>query len=127
MDFIHNTFITNHFEAAAMILFGIGIVTLLVHRNLIKKIIGLGIMDASIFLFLVSQGYISDRRATIVPAEGPIYYERFINPLPGALVITGIVVSVSLTAFALALTLRLYKKYGTLDINEIYLMRGGEE
>jgi multicomponent Na+:H+ antiporter subunit C len=119
--------INNHFEAAAMILFGIGIVTMLVHRNLIKKIIGLGVMDAAIFLFLVSQGYIAGRRAPIVSADEVINFENYINPLPGALVITGIVVAVSLTAFALALTLRLYKKYGTLDINEIYLMRGGEE
>jgi len=118
--------ITNHFGTAAMILFGIGIVTLLVHRNLIKKIIGLGIMDAAIFLFLVAQGFVSGRVAPIV-AEGHYSMEFFINPLPSALVITGIVVSVSLTAVALALTLRLYKKYGTLDINEIYLMRGGEE
>ena len=123
---IFNTFITNHFEAAAMILFGIGIVTLLVHKNLIKKVIGLGVMDAAIFLFLISQGFISGRTAPII-ADGVTEVYYYINPLPGALVITGIVVSVSLTAFALALTLRLYKKYGTLDINEIYLMRGGEE
>ena len=42
----------------------------------------------------------------------------YVNPVPAGLVLTGIVVSVSVTAFALALTLRLYEHYGTLNIDE---------
>jgi len=119
--------ITNHFEATAMILFGIGFVTLLLQKNLIKKIIGLNIMDTAVFLFLAAKGYISGRAAPIV-VDGVVLMEYYVNPLPSALVMTGIVVAVSITAFALALSLKLYKKYGTLDMDKIYLMsRGGKE
>lgn len=113
--------IANHFEATAMILFGIGFVTLLLQKNLIKKIIGLNIMDTAIFLFLTAKGYITGRSAPIV-VDGIIIYDYYVNPLPSALVMTGIVVAVSITAFALALSLKLYKIYGTLDMDKIYLM-----
>lgn len=117
--------IANHFEATAMVLFGIGFVTLLVQKNLIKKIIGLNIMDSAIFLFLASKGYITGRAAPII-TDGVISAEYYINPLPSALVLTGIVVAVSITAFALALSLKLYKLYGTLDMDKISIMsRGG--
>lgn len=110
-----------------MILFGIGFVTLLLQKNLIKKIIGLNIMDTAVFLFLAAKGYISGRAAPIV-VDGVVLMEYYVNPLPSALVMTGIVVAVSITAFALALSLKLYKKYGTLDMDKIYLMsRGGKE
>ena len=116
--------ITNHFEATAMILFGIGFVTLLLQKNLIKKIIGLNIMDTAIFLFLAAKGYIAGRSSPIV-VDGIVQMEYYVNPLPSALVMTGIVVAVSITAFALALSLKLYKKYGTLDMDKIYLMSSG--
>jgi multicomponent Na+:H+ antiporter subunit C len=113
--------ITNHFEATAMILFGIGFVTLLLQKNLIKKIIGLNIMDTAIFLFLASKGYIFGRAAPIVQ-DGIVIENYYVNPLPSALVMTGIVVAVSITAFALALSLKLYKKFGTLDMDKISMM-----
>ena len=45
--------------------------------------------------------------------------EQYINPIPAGLVLTGIVVSVSVTAVMLSLTIRLYRRYHTLDIDEI--------
>ena len=105
----------NYEEAVAVILFGIGFVTLLFHRHLIKKIIGMNIMDTGIFLFLASMGYVKGGAA-------PIYTENaasYVNPVPAGLVLTGIVVSVSVTAIMLALTVRLYRRYHTLDIDEI--------
>ena len=119
--------ITNHFELAAMILFGIGFVTMLMQKNLIKKIIGLNIMDTAIFLFLASKGYITGRAAPII-VDGITAAEHYVNPTPSALVLTGIVVAVSITAFALAITLKLYKQYGTLDMDEIFIRaRGGNK
>jgi len=117
---------TNHFEVTAMILFGIGLTTLLVQKNLIKKIIGLNIMDAAVFLYLASKGYIIGRAAPIIK-EGMYDAGYYIIPTPSALVLTGIVVAVSITAFALAITVKLYKHYGTLDLDEIFLLaRGGK-
>ena len=104
----------NHYETAAVILFGIGFLNLLLQNNLVKKVIGVGIMDSSVYLFLASQGYIEGRLAPILVGEAD-----YINPIPAGLVLTGIVVSVSVTAFSLALIQRLYQKYKTVNFDEI--------
>lgn len=112
---------TNYEEMVAMVLFGIGFTTLLLHRNMIKKIIGFSIMDSSMFLFLAAKGFVFGRVAPIV-VDGVQDMEAYINPIPAGLVLTGIVVSVSVTALMLALTVRLYRRYHTLDIDEITAM-----
>lgn len=110
--------LANFGEAVAMILFGIGFANLLFQKNLIKKIIGLNVMDTAVYLFLAEKGYISGRIAPIV-VDGVQEVEMYINPIPSGLVLTGIVVSVSVTALMLSLTVRLYKKYHTMDLDEI--------
>ena len=109
---------TNYGETVAMILFGIGFGNLLLQPNLIKKIIGLNIMDTAIYLFLAEKGYIAGRIAPIV-TDGVQDMEAYINPIPSGLVLTGIVVSVSVSALMLSLTIRLYRRYHTLDLDEI--------
>ncbi len=116
-DFLQNL-LTNYYETAAVILFGIGFTTLLMHRNLIKKIVGLNFMDSAVYLFLASKGYIAGRLAPII-TDGDSDPSKYVNPIPTGLVLTGIVVSVSVTAFLLALTCRLYDRFHTLDIDEI--------
>ena len=119
--------LANYLEAGAIILFGIGFTMLLFHRNLFKKLIGMNIMDTSVYLFLASMGYITGRTAPIGDGTPPSA-ENIINPVPAGLVLTGIVVSVSVTALMLALTIRLYRRYGTLDIDQIVtLARKGDE
>ena len=113
--------LTNYYETTAMIVFGIGFATLLLNRNIIKKIIGFNFMDTGIFLFLAAKGYITGRIAPIVIST-PIELETYINPIPSGLVLTGIVVSVSISAFFCALAVRLYRAYGTLDLEEIVSM-----
>lgn len=108
----------NYEEAIAMILFGIGFSNLLLQQNLIKKIIGLNIMDTAMYLFLALKGYISVRKAPIV-VNGVQKVTAYINPIPAGLVLTGIVVSVSVTALMLSLTIRLYRRYHTLNLDEI--------
>lgn len=118
--------LSHYYDIAAVILFGIGFFTLLLNRNLIKKIIGLNIMDTSIFLFLTAKGYIFGRVAPIVQ-DGITDAGAYINPVPSGLVLTGIVVSVSVSAFSLALVLRLYKKYKTIYLDEILVLAKKEE
>ena len=110
----------NYEETAAIILFCIGFSTMMLHKNLIKKIIGMDMMDAAVFLFLASQGYIEGRVAPIV-VNGVQSVEAYINPIPAGLVLTGIVVSVSVTALMLALAVRIYYRYHTLNLDEISL------
>lgn len=115
--------ITNYYETTSIILFGIGFTTLLFHSNLIKKIIGMNIMDTAVFLFFTSKGYIAGKDAPIIKgvAKGSSGY---INPVPTSLMLTGIVVAVSVTAFALALTVMIYEKYGTIELDKI-MDKGG--
>lgn len=113
-------------QTVAVILFGIGFSILLLQRNLIRKIIGLNIMDTAVYLFLASMGYISSRKAPIV-VDGVTKTTAYINPIPAGLVLTGIVVSVSFTGIMLALTIRLYRRYHTLDIDEIAMLARGED
>jgi multicomponent Na+:H+ antiporter subunit C len=70
---------------------------------------------------LTAKGYIVGRSAPII-IDGITQVEYYINPLPSAVVLTGIVVAVSVTAFMLALCLRIYDLYGTLDMDKITLM-----
>lgn len=116
--------IRQRFYVGAILLFSIGLVTLFLHPNLIKKIIGLNLMDTSVFLFLAAMGYVDGGRAPILDqgAEGAFY----INPVPGGLVLTGIVVAVSTTALFLALTCRLYRKYRSLNL-DVILMKAKKE
>ena len=116
----------NYYEAVSMILFGIGFTTMLLHPNLIKKIIGLNIMDTAIYLFLAAKGYIEGKLAPII-VNGDLAMETYINPIPSSLVLTGIVVSVSVTAISLSLVQRLYRKYHTLNVDEIMFKAGQEE
>ena len=111
-------FLANIGEVVAMLLFGIGFSNLLFQKNLIKKIIGFNIMDTAIYLFLAEKGYISGRIAPIV-VDGIQDVSHYINPIPSGLVLTGIVVSVSVSALMLSLTVRLYQRYHTLDLDEI--------
>ena len=120
------TLLAHREQAAAIILFGIGFTNLLLQRNLIKKIIGFGMTDSAIFLFLASLGYVEGGKAPIV-VDDAVDAASYINPVPGGLVLTGIVVSVSVTALMLALAVRLYRRYHTLDIDEIAYLARKEE
>ncbi|MCK4258303.1 MAG: cation:proton antiporter subunit C [Halanaerobiales bacterium] len=115
---IFEKLITNFHYMTAFILFLIGFYTMLTRSNLIKKLIGMNIMDTGVFLFLVSIGYVHDGHAPILPID-EVKELLYVNPLPSALVLTGIVVSLSVSAFAFTLIMKMYKHYGSLDSQDI--------
>ncbi|HSR04450.1 MAG TPA: cation:proton antiporter subunit C [Proteiniclasticum sp.] len=124
MRFDLSTITNNINYIGAMILFIIGLYTVLTHSNLIKKIIGINIMETSIFLFFVSIGYVKGAVAPIIdPSSGD---KVFVNPLPAAMILTGIVVAVSITAFALSIIIKIHEAYGTIDLDEIMKIRSVE-
>ncbi len=105
-------------------LFVIGLYTVLTHPNLIKKLIGINIMETSVFLLFVSIGFVQGGRAPILSIDGtPAVY---VNPLPSALILTGIVVAVSITVYGLSMIIQIYDAYGTIELDEIMQMRSEE-
>lgn len=104
------------------ILFLVGLYGVLTRRNLIKIVIGITIMEFSIFLFLVLIGYIEDGLAPIQSQE--LNKSVFVDPLPQAMVLTAIVIGLATSAMLLAIAIRLYKKYGTFDIRKINNLKG---
>jgi len=105
-----------------IVLMMIGFYAMIARQNLIKKIIGMNIFQAAVFLFYVSMGKVAGGTA-------PIAWERAVaydNPLPHTLMLTGIVVSVSTTAVALALVIRIYRAFGTMEEDRILDMREEE-
>ena len=116
--------IQNRYAVTAVILFGIGFTNLMLQQNLLRKVIGFNIMDSAVFLLLASLGYIDGGVAPIVGDRGfdPLY----INPIPSGLVLTGIVVSVSVSAFLFSLIQRFHHYYKTLDLDGM-LYEGQEE
>ena len=113
-----HTIIENRFAITAVILFVTGFVNMMLHPNLIKKIVSFNIMDSAAFLLLASRGMIAGRTAAIL-TDGGANPALYVNPIPAGLVLTGIVVSVSVSAFSLALIQRIYGAYGTVDMREL--------
>jgi len=105
----------------SLLVFMIGLYGVTSKNNLIKKIMGLTIMNGSIVLFFISIGF---REAGLAPilekgTTSGISTTILVDPLPQALMLTAIVIGISVTALALALVVKIYAKYKTLDIQQI--------
>lgn len=123
MKILLEKLIVNYPYTIAVLLFVIGVLIVLNKSNLFKKLIGINIMESSIFIMFVGGGNIRDGVVPVLDKANP--QSVYINPLPSALMLTGIVVSVSVTAFALALIIRIYKSYGTTDAKRIVKIKDG--
>jgi multicomponent Na+:H+ antiporter subunit C len=115
-------FLLRHYNYwTSVILVMIGLYTMITKKNLIKKFIGLNIVDTATFLFYISMGDVEGGISPIIvhgaghTAEHVVY----INPLPSVLILTAIVVALSTTAFALSLAIKVYEHYGTLDSDKL--------
>ena len=122
--------------ALCFLLFMIGLYCAVTKKNMVKIVIGLAVMEYAVNLFLIMLGYRTDGTAPIIDksyitksAAGQIEITKeFINtavdPLPQALVLTAIVISLGSLALIISICIRIYGKYGTFDITEIRRLRG---
>jgi len=104
----------------SILLFFIGLYGVVNKNNLIKKIIGLTILNGSTVLFFISIGYFENGIAPIFQKDmlkNPV--PVMVNPVPQALMLTAIVIGVSVTALALALIVKIYEEYKNLDIQQL--------
>lgn len=103
-------------------LFCIGLYCVLRKRNIIKIIIGLGIIEYAVNLFFVLAGYRIHGRAPILAKDEVV--SNMVDPIPQALVLTSIVIGLAVTALLVAIAIRLFERYGTFDITKIRRLKG---
>lgn len=117
-------FVTEKYNYLAFIcLMMVGLYAMITKTNLIKKIIGMNILQTAIILFYISLGFKENASIPIYnhgqgTTHGTVDY---LNPLPHVLMLTAIVVAVATFGVALALAIKIYRIYGTLEENEIQL------
>ena len=101
---------------AVIVLMMIGLYVLIARENLVKKMMGLTIFQVSIILFYISIAKVEGGTAPILqePQEGQVD-ALYSNPLPHVLMLTAIVVGVATTGLGLALIVRIYEEYGTIE------------
>jgi multicomponent Na+:H+ antiporter subunit C len=104
----------NYWIVVVMMMTGFYVV--IAHNNLVKKIIGLGVFQVSVFVFYISMGKVKGGTAPIFIESAEVYS----NPLPHVLILTAIVVGVATTALGLALVVRIKDAYGTIEDDEIH-------
>jgi len=108
-----------HF-VAFIILFLLGIYIMVVSLNLIKKLIGMYLMQTSIILFFITLAVKKDSTIPIIlSSTTAVTPEAYANPLPHVLMLTAIVVGVSTLGVSLAMVIALYRQYNTLEEDQI--------
>ncbi len=100
---------------AVIALMMVGYYCLIAHGNMIKKIMGLGIFQTSVFIMFISAGKVLGGSTPIL-REGVTEYS---NPLPHVLILTAIVVGIATTAVALALAVRIQEAFGTIEDDQL--------
>ena len=124
MDFLNSLMIAKFNYWVYITLMMVGLFGIIAKHNLIKKIVGMGILQTAIILFYVSIGV---KRGAAIPIlvhahDAAAHAARavdYINPLPHVLMLTAIVVSVATLGVALALAIKIHHRYNTLEENEI--------
>ena len=124
MDEIINMLVSKTNYWSYIILMMIGLFAVIAKQNLVKKIIGLNILQTAVILFFISLSAKRDATLPIIEhAHGPEHVAvdatQYINPLPHVLMLTAIVVAVATLGVALALVIRIYRLHHTLEEKEI--------
>ena len=105
-----------------LVLFSIGLFCVVRKRNIIKIIIGIGIMEYAVNLLFVLIGYREHGRSPIFASDQAV--KNMVDPLPQAVVLTSIVIGLSVTLLLVAVAIRIYERYGTFDITKINRLKG---
>lgn len=106
------------FYGVPIYLMVMGILIVITTRNLFKMLLGLSVMESGVNLLLVALGYVKNATAPIF-SEYPKLYEKVVDPIPQALVLTAIVIGVAFLGMGLAIVIRIKEKYGTVDVEKL--------
>ena len=105
-----------------LVLFSIGLFCVVRKRNIVKIIIGIGIMEYAVNLLFVLIGYREHGRSPIFATDQAV--KNMVDPLPQAVVLTSIVIGLSVTLLLVEVAIRIYERYGTFDITKINRLKG---
>lgn len=114
--------LANYIGAVALVV--IGFYAMVMKHDIIKIVVGMGLVDYGLNLMIVSVGFKEGGTAPIFTFGELKSGMYFVDPIPQALTLTSIVIGACVTAMALALCVRIYKEYGTLDAREIRRLHG---
>ena len=111
---------------ASVILIVLGLYTIMFKKNLIKIVLGMGIVDYGINLLIVSVGFNDGGTAPIYSFPDLLNANTtyFVDPVPQALTLTSIVIGACVDAMALSLVIKIYRKYHTIDSTEVRRLHG---
>ena len=109
---------------ASVFLIVLGLYTVVTKKNLIKIVLGMGIVDYGINLLIVSIGFNDGGTAPIFTISEIAKGAYFVDPVPQALTLTSIVIGACVDAMALALVIMLFRQYKTANADEIRRLRG---
>ncbi len=105
---------------AFVLLLAWGLFIVLNHHNLVKKLIGLYLVQTSVIFFLVTTGAKEGATVPVILAgTAAVQPDAYVNPLPHVLTLTAIVVQVATLGVSLSLVTAIYRKFGSLDEDEI--------
>lgn len=104
------------------VIFLIGLYCVMVKKNILKIVIGIAIMEYAVNLFLILLGYRWEGVPAIVTET--VTQAKFVDPLPQALVLTAIVISIATLALMVSLCIRIHQRYKTFDITKIRRLKG---
>ena len=117
--------------ALCFLLFMISLYCAVVRKNRVKIVIGIVIMEYAVNLFLVMLGYrfggiapIVERKDFVDGQLSQLFVDASVDPLPQALVLTAIVISLGSLALMISICIRTYERYGTFDITQIRRLKG---
>lgn len=112
--------------ALCFVLIAIGVYGVVVKKNVVKIVISLAILEYGVNLLLILIGYRTGGHAPILDkgTDVAVFAAGAVDPLPQALVLTSIVISLGVLALMVAICIRLYERYGTFDITEMRKLKG---
>jgi multicomponent Na+:H+ antiporter subunit C len=121
MKWIVEIFLARSNFLAFILLFLFGLYIMVTHKNLIRKLIGMYLLQTSVMLFFITLGV---KKGSTVPilliSEQSVQSQAYANPLPHALILTAIVVGVATLGVSLALVSIIYRQYRTLEEDELF-------
>lgn len=107
----------------AFLLIVIGLAVIVFKKNLVKIVIGMGILDSGVNLLIITIGYRAHGTAPIFTSDLSAK-EFFVDPVPQALTLTSIVIGACVTALALSLIIKIHEKYSSVKSDEVRRLRG---